>query len=99
MTYCNLHNAAAGHAANILVCLQLACLVKTVLASVLKLPEVSRNIKLALVELQEVDYTLKNIHAKIKFLPGHVTQDTCLHAYTSELQALREAELQQASQH
>lgn len=81
-----------------LVSLQLASLVKTVLASILKLPEVSANIKLALVELQEVDYTLKNIHAKIKFLPGQVNEETCLRRYTKELRAIREAEMQQAHQ-
>ena len=71
---------------------------KTVIASILKLPEVSGNIKLALVELQEVDYTLKNIHAKIKFLPGQVNEETCMRRYTKELQAIREDELRQVHQ-
>ncbi len=71
---------------------------KTVLASILKLPEVSANIKLALVELQEVDYTLKNIHAKIKFLPGQVNEETCMRRYSKELQAIQEAELRQVHQ-
>ena len=71
---------------------------KTVIASILKLPEVSGNIKLALVELQEVDYTLKNIHAKIKFLPGQVNEETCMRRYTKELQAIREEELRQVHQ-
>ncbi len=75
--------------------MQLACLVKTVLASILKLPEVSANIKLALVELQEVDYTLKNIHAKIKFLPGQVNEETCMRRYSKELHVIREAEAEE----
>ena len=52
------------------LCLQLACLVMSVISAILQLPECSKNIKLALGSLQEVDYTLKNIHAKIRFLPG-----------------------------
>ena len=75
--------------------MQLVCLVKTIIASILKLPEVSANIKLALVELQEVDYTLKNIHAKVKFLPGHVDIDTCLQRYTKEVHVIREAEAEE----
>ena len=82
----------------IFVSLQLACLVKSVLAAILKLPEANANIKMVVAELQEVDYTLKNIHAKVKFLPGQVSEETCLRRYTKELSAIREAEMQQAHQ-
>lgn len=74
--------------------MQLASLVKAVIASILNLPEVNANIKLALVELQEVDYTLKNIHAKVKFLPGHVNEQTCFRRFTQEKQLIRQTEKQ-----
>ncbi len=74
--------------------MQLASLVKAVIASILKLPEVNANIKLALVELQEVDYTLKNIHAKVKFLPGNVDEQTCFRRFTQEKHLMRQAERQ-----
>ncbi len=81
-----------------LASLQLACLVKSVVAAILKLPEANANIKMVVAELQEVDFTLKNIHAKVKFLPGQVSEETCLRRYTKELRAIRAAEMQQAHQ-
>ena len=64
---------------------------KSLIDAILELPGCHRTITLALRELEEVDYTLKNIHAKIRFLPGTYEKKVTLTTCTEGIQAFPEA--------
>ena len=63
---------------------------KSLIDAILELPGCHRTITLALRELEEVDYTLKNIHAKIRFLPGTYDKKVTLTTCTEGIQAILE---------
>ena len=71
--------------------MQVVCIAKSLIAAILELPGCHRTIQLALHELEEVDYTLKNIHAKIRFLPGTYEKKVSLTTCTEGIQSFPEA--------
>lgn len=57
---------------------QMWSVVDSLILAIFKLPECSRDIKLAVQEIREVCHTLKAIKAKIAFLPGDFRPPVCV---------------------